>query len=47
MCGGKREGIIPKIACCGALLDLPRSPPSVKELSDLVNPKPMRLISVK
>ena len=47
MCGGEREGANPKDACYGALPLEPRSTPSIKVWLSLVNPKPMRLISVK
>ena len=47
MCGGEREGEIPHKGCWSSTLDLSRSPPSVKDLSNPVNLVQIWLISIK
>ena len=46
-CWGEREGEIPHKGCSRSTLDLILSPPSVKDLSDLVNLLQIWLISIK
>ena len=46
-CGGEREGAIPHKECWRSTLDLSRSPPPVKDLSDPVNLVQILLISMK
>ena len=47
MCVGEREGAIPHKGCWRSTLDLSRSPPSVKDLSDPVNLVHIWLIWIK